>query len=112
MLPVAQLSPARPFLTSMAVSDAALLQRLDAKSMLLKGLSDLEICLVIAMKRLVEMYTMQFNFEMVFDLYNEFATVHGLSYKRAVALKVCFCNTMAPSVSHTYTYARAHNTRT
>lgn len=86
--------------------ESGLQQRVDNKTELLKGISLLELSLLIAIKHLVERETITFNFEMVYDEYKEFmdmAVVRGSSthtlgggtesvslrlYKKAVALKV------------------------
>lgn len=87
---------------------------MDNKTELLKGVSLLELCLLIAIKHLVGREITTFNFEMVYDEYKEFmdmAIARGSSsssigvssggamlssesttlrlYKKAVALKVC-----------------------
>ncbi|KAG0246589.1 origin recognition complex subunit 4 [Mortierella sp. GBA43] len=88
--------------------DSGLQQRVDNKTELLKGISLLELSLLIAIKHLVERETITFNFEMVYDEYKDFmdmAVVRGTSssslgassgstetvslrlYKKAVALK-------------------------
>lgn len=110
---MAELSEERPYLLPSQFYDSGLQQRVDNKTELLKGISLLELSLLIAIKHLVERETITFNFEMVYDEYKEFmdmAVVRGTSssslgvssggsitsnegvslrlYKKAVALKV------------------------
>ncbi|KAK3821179.1 MAG: origin recognition complex subunit 4 C-terminus-domain-containing protein [Benniella sp.] len=110
--PVAELSEERPYLLPSQFYDSGLQQRVDNKTELLKGISLLELSLLIAIKHLVERETITFNFEMVYDEYKDFmdmAVVRGTSssslgissggsitsnesvslrlYKKAVALK-------------------------
>jgi hypothetical protein len=64
----------------------------DSKTELLKGLSLLELCLVVAVKRLIEKDCITFNFEMVYEEYKEFASKSANQlvefYSKPVALKV------------------------
>ncbi|KAG0206144.1 origin recognition complex subunit 4 [Mortierella sp. GBA30] len=109
--PVAELSMANPYLQPSQFYESGLQQRVDSKTELLKGISLLELSLLIAIKHLVERETITFNFEMVYDEYKDFmdmAVVRGSSsstlgmtsgstmssdgvslrlYKKAVALK-------------------------
>lgn len=59
---------------------------------LLKGVSLLELCLIVAMKRLIEKEHTVFNFEMTYEEYKEFASkdINQLVefYSKPVALKV------------------------
>lgn len=72
------------------------MQRADSKTELLKGISLLELILIISMKKLLEKDVLTFNFQMVYDEYKDFMNetqVKGMGfgmklYKRAVALKV------------------------
>ncbi|KAG0337873.1 origin recognition complex subunit 4 [Podila horticola] len=103
--PVAELCQSNPYLQPSQFYESGLQQRVDNKTELLKGISLLELSLLIAIKHLVERETITFNFEMVYDEYKEFmdmAVVRGSSthtlggsnesvslrlYKKAVALK-------------------------
>ncbi|KAG0235592.1 origin recognition complex subunit 4 [Actinomortierella wolfii] len=107
--PVAELCEDQPYLRPEQFYEAGLAQRVDPKTELLKGISLLELSLLIAIKHLVSRDTITFNFEMVYDEYKDFmdmavvrnvssmATVGGSSvssdgiamrlYKKAVALK-------------------------
>ncbi|KAI7829361.1 origin recognition complex subunit 4 C-terminus-domain-containing protein [Gamsiella multidivaricata] len=78
--PVAELSETHPYLQPSQFYDSGLQQRVDNKTELLKGISLLELCLLIAIKHLVERETITFNFEMVYDEYKDFmdmAVVRG-----------------------------------
>ncbi|ORZ20121.1 origin recognition complex subunit 4 C-terminus-domain-containing protein [Lobosporangium transversale] len=112
--PVASLSETNPYLRPPQFYESGLQQRVDNKTELLKGISLLELSLLIAIKHLVEREIVSFNFEMVYDEYKEFmdmAVLKGASgsssltlgsggsigstdsvslrlYKKAVALKV------------------------
>ncbi|CAO3566484.1 unnamed protein product [Mortierella alpina] len=110
--PVAELSTTSPYLLPSQFYESGLQQRVDNKTELLKGISLLELSLLIAIKQLVERDMTSFNFEMVYDEYKDFmdtAVVRGSStstlglgsggsmvssdgvslrlYKKAVALK-------------------------
>ncbi|KAF9414161.1 origin recognition complex subunit 4 [Podila epigama] len=109
--PVSELCQNNPYLRSSQFYDSGLQQRVDNKTELLKGVSLLELSLLIAIKHLVEREMITFNFEMVYDEYKEFmdmAVARGSSvsalgstgggggsgesvslrlYKKAVALK-------------------------
>ncbi|GJJ70670.1 origin recognition complex subunit 4 [Entomortierella parvispora] len=110
--PVSALSVSHPYLQPSQFYDSRLQQCVDNKTELLKGVSLLELCLLIAIKHLVGREIITFNFEMVYDEYKEFmdmAIARGTSsssigissggamlssesttlrlYKKAVALK-------------------------
>lgn len=76
--------------------ESSLIQRADSKIELLKGISLLELILIISMKKLIEKDITTFNFQMIYDEYKSFMNrtqVNGMGfgmklYKRAVALKV------------------------
>ncbi|KAF9187219.1 origin recognition complex subunit 4 [Haplosporangium sp. Z 767] len=98
--PVAELSKDNPYLRPSQFYESGLQQRVDNKTELLKGISLLELSLLIAIKQLVEREIVTFNFEMVYDDYKDFmdmAVVRGSGgssdgvslrlYKKAVALK-------------------------
>ncbi|KAF9577677.1 origin recognition complex subunit 4, partial [Lunasporangiospora selenospora] len=109
--PVCELDRDTPFLQPKQFYDSGMQQRVDHKTELLKGISLLELSLLIAIKHLVEREIVTFNFEMVYDEYKDFmdmAVVRGPTsslgvssggaittsenvslrlYKKAVALK-------------------------
>ncbi|XP_050388384.1 origin recognition complex subunit 4 [Patella vulgata] len=72
--PICQLSPVNPILTTSAIVDAFKLIATDSKAAMLHGISILELCLIIAMKHLSDIYEGEpFNFEMVYSEYMKFA---------------------------------------
>ncbi|CAO3644529.1 unnamed protein product [Mucor hiemalis] len=93
--PVCKLSASQPFLAAEDFLESSLVQRADSKTELLKGISLLELILIISMKKLLEKDVLSFNFQMVYDEYKDFmneTSVRGMGfgmklYKRAVALK-------------------------
>jgi origin recognition complex subunit 4 len=87
MRPVMEMKSDCPQIHLDAVLEELVRQGADSKSELIKDLSVLELCLLIAMKRMVDLDTDRFNFCMVFDVYNDFATLHAIGYKKNVALK-------------------------
>ncbi|CAO3659750.1 unnamed protein product [Umbelopsis vinacea] len=93
--PVSALSSQTPFLTAAQFYDSGFMQRADSKTELLKGVSLLELILIVSMGKLLDRDTSTFNFQMVYDEYKEFMNLtqvggHSFGmklYKRAVALK-------------------------
>lgn len=90
MYPVCQLSEMSPSLSVSDFVESRKLITLDSKSAMLHGVSILELCLIIAMKHLTEIYEGEpFNFEMVYSEYSKFA--HRKSsmqvFEKAVVLK-------------------------
>ncbi|KAI9276783.1 origin recognition complex subunit 4 C-terminus-domain-containing protein [Phascolomyces articulosus] len=93
--PISQLSVDEPFLSMNHFQETSIAQRSDSKTEILKGVSLLELILIVAMKKLLEKDISTFNFEMVFDEYRDFMNqtqVRGAGfgvrlYKRPVALK-------------------------
>jgi origin recognition complex subunit 4 len=64
----------------------------DGKKQVLQGVSILELCLIIAMKRLIDRGDVPFNFEMIYNEYKLFAIKGDSSmvecYSKSVAFKV------------------------
>ncbi|KAG2228229.1 hypothetical protein INT45_011021 [Circinella minor] len=93
--PISQLSEENPFLSVNQFQETSLAQRSDSKTEILKGVSLLELILIVAMKKLLGKDINTFNFEMVYDEYKDFMNqtqVRGAGfgvrlYKRPVALK-------------------------
>ncbi|KAL3836424.1 hypothetical protein ACJMK2_021857 [Sinanodonta woodiana] len=80
---VPRLKPAM-FVESMKISTS------DSKSAMLHGVSILELCLIIAMKHLTDIFEGEpFNFEMVYNEYRKFAQRHSSMqvFHKAVVLK-------------------------
>lgn len=91
-----KLSQEEPFLLAENFLESSLIQRADSKTELLKGISLLELILIISMKKLLEKDVVSFNFHMVYDEYKDFMNYIQIKgegfgmklYKRPVALKV------------------------
>ncbi|KAG9302522.1 hypothetical protein G9A89_007226 [Geosiphon pyriformis] len=92
--PVAELSLDKKYLVPSDFYESGMLQQAEAKIELVKGLSHLELCLLIAIKHIVTPESPTFNFCMVYDQYKNFMNdqaVRGKGnmrmYKWGVALK-------------------------
>ncbi|KAI9467860.1 origin recognition complex subunit 4 C-terminus-domain-containing protein [Zychaea mexicana] len=93
--PISQLSEKEPYLSVNQFQETSIAQRSDSKTEILRGVSLLELILIVSMKKLLEKDINTFNFEMVYDEYKDFMNqtqVRGAGfgvrlYKRAVALK-------------------------
>ncbi|KAI7885173.1 origin recognition complex, subunit 4 [Lichtheimia hyalospora FSU 10163] len=93
--PVSKLSQDNPYLRVEDFQETSIAQRSDAKTEILKGVSMLELVLIVSMKKLLEKDITTFNFEMVYDEYKDFMNRTQVSgggfgvklYKRPVALK-------------------------
>ncbi|KAJ1952198.1 origin recognition complex subunit 4, partial [Dispira parvispora] len=88
------LSIDHPFFTFTKAYTSIQKQLLDSKVELIKEISLLELCLIIAMKHLLDQDMVKFNFEMVYNEYKAFMTSSrdvirsGMKhYKKGVALK-------------------------
>ncbi|XP_028397780.1 origin recognition complex subunit 4-like [Dendronephthya gigantea] len=90
-MPVSLLSRNYPFLVTGDFAEAKNDLIIDHKSVVLHGLSVLELCLLIAMKYLVETFDDgAFNFQMVFNEYQKFVRTRGhslQSFDKTVVLK-------------------------
>ncbi|XP_041354935.1 origin recognition complex subunit 4-like [Gigantopelta aegis] len=72
--PICQLSPSHPRLKAADFLDSFKMITVDSKSSILHGVSILELCLIIAMKHITDVYDGEpFNFEMVYSEYMKFA---------------------------------------
>lgn len=90
MYPVCQLSEMSPSLSVSDFVESRKLITMDSKSAMLHGVSILELCLIIAMKHLTEIYEGEpFNFEMVYSEYSKFAQRKSSMqvFEKAVVLK-------------------------
>ncbi|CAL1526075.1 unnamed protein product [Lymnaea stagnalis] len=88
--PICQVSSTHPNLTAGDFVTSFKLLSNDTKSAMLHGISTLELCLVIAMKHITEIYDGEpFNFEMVYSEYLKFARRRtGMQvYEKAVVMK-------------------------
>ncbi|XP_032759152.1 origin recognition complex subunit 4 [Rattus rattus] len=73
MLALNRVTVSHPFMTSADLMEAQHLCSLDAKASIVHGLSVLEICLIIAMKHLNDIYEEEpFNFQMVYNEFQKF----------------------------------------
>ncbi|XP_035657819.1 origin recognition complex subunit 4-like [Branchiostoma floridae] len=91
MLPVARICPSHPRLEMSDFVEAHKILTADSKSNTLHGLSVLELCLVVAMRRLSDVFVNQpFNFQMVYNEYQKFVQTRSYavqSFDRPVVLK-------------------------
>lgn len=89
LLCVAQLGEDSTCLTPQMFTKAETLFTQDAKTNMLRGLSALQLCLVVAMKRLAEVYDGEpYNFEMVYREYLKFSLKSSMqSFDRPVVFK-------------------------
>lgn len=90
MYPVCQRSEMSPSLSVSDFVESRKLITMDSKSAMLHGVSILELCLIIAMKHLTEIYEGEpFNFEMVYSEYSKFAQRKSSMqvFEKAVVLK-------------------------
>lgn len=91
LMPVCRLSSSHPYLDPKDILDAVKIFSCDSKSAMLQGVTILQLCLVIAMKHLTEVYEGSVvNFEMVFNEYQKFVQrkSHSIqSFGKSVCLK-------------------------
>ncbi|XP_019613559.1 PREDICTED: origin recognition complex subunit 4-like [Branchiostoma belcheri] len=91
MLPVARISLSHSRLELADFAEAHKILTADSKSNTLHGLSVLELCLVVAMRRLSDIFVNQpFNFQMVYNEYQKFVQTrsHAVQgFERPVVLK-------------------------
>lgn len=73
MLALNRVTVSHPFMTSADLMEAQHMCSLDSKANIVHGLSVLEICLIIAMKHLNDIYEEEpFNFQMVYNEFQKF----------------------------------------
>ncbi|KAI9597543.1 origin recognition complex subunit 4 C-terminus-domain-containing protein [Syncephalis fuscata] len=88
---MAKLSSTQPLLSSEILEQIMEPKQKDIKMQLLQGVSVLDLCLMVAAKRLLDTSHVQINFAMIFDEYLQLfastATGGMKHYKREVALK-------------------------
>lgn len=88
--PVSQLSENHPWLSPAHFQESLKLLTTDSKASMLHGVSILELCLIISMKHLCDIYDGEpFNFEMVYKEYQKFAQKRSSMqvFDKAVVLK-------------------------
>ncbi|XP_077996563.1 origin recognition complex subunit 4-like [Glandiceps talaboti] len=91
LLPVCKLSSVHPHLENTDFLESSRFLTMDSKAAMLHGISVLELCLIIAMKHLINLYDGDpVNFEMVYNEYQRFVQAKGHSvqcYEKPVVLK-------------------------
>ncbi|XP_034641059.1 origin recognition complex subunit 4 isoform X2 [Trachemys scripta elegans] len=91
MLALSSITISHPFMTGSDLLEASKLCRMDSKANIVHGLSVLEICLIIAMKHLNDVYEGEpFNFQMVYNEFQKFIQrkAHSLyNFEKPVVMK-------------------------
>ncbi|XP_071942925.1 origin recognition complex subunit 4-like isoform X2 [Antedon mediterranea] len=90
--PISKVTALNPHLSAANFVEVSKLRSLDAKPALLHGVSVLQLCLIIAMRHLMDITEGDpFNFEMVYNEYQKFVQKksHSIqSYDKAIVLKI------------------------
>ncbi|XP_050825260.1 origin recognition complex subunit 4 isoform X2 [Gopherus flavomarginatus] len=91
MLALSSITVSHPFMTGSDLLEASKLCRMDSKANIVHGLSVLEICLIIAMKHLNDVYEGEpFNFQMVYNEFQKFIQrkAHSMyNFEKPVVMK-------------------------
>ncbi|XP_004870042.1 origin recognition complex subunit 4 isoform X3 [Heterocephalus glaber] len=91
MVALNRVTASHPFLTAADLMEAAQLCSMDSKANVVHGLSVLEICLIIAMKHLNDIYEEEpFNFQMVYNEFQKFVQrkAHSIyNFEKPVVMK-------------------------
>ncbi|XP_014435294.2 origin recognition complex subunit 4 isoform X2 [Pelodiscus sinensis] len=91
MLALSSITVSHPFMTGADLLEASKLCRMDSKANIVHGLSVLEICLIIAMKHLNDVYEGEpFNFQMVYNEFQKFIQrkAHSMyNFEKPVVMK-------------------------
>ncbi|XP_010619271.1 origin recognition complex subunit 4 isoform X2 [Fukomys damarensis] len=91
MVALNRVTVSHPFLTAADLMEAAQLCSMDSKANVVHGLSVLEICLIIAMKHLNDIYEEEpFNFQMVYNEFQKFVQrkAHSVyNFEKPVVMK-------------------------
>ncbi|XP_008823397.1 origin recognition complex subunit 4 isoform X2 [Nannospalax galili] len=91
MLALNRVTASHPFMTSADLVEAQQLCSMDSKASIVHGLSVLEICLIIAMKHLNDIYEEEpFNFQMVYNEFQKFVQrkAHSVyNFEKPVVMK-------------------------
>eukprot|EP00069_Balaena_mysticetus_P014636 bmy_01634T0 len=86
-----RVTPSQPFMTAADLTEANQLCSVDSKANIVRGLSVLEICLIIAMKHLNDIYEEEpFNFQMVYNEFQKFVQrrAHSVyNFEKPVVMK-------------------------
>ncbi|XP_034641060.1 origin recognition complex subunit 4 isoform X3 [Trachemys scripta elegans] len=104
MLALSSITISHPFMTGSDLLEASKLCRMDSKANIVHGLSVLEICLIIAMKHLNDVYEGEpFNFQMVYNEFQKFIQrkAHSLyNFEKPVVMKVYWSVSESSSYLH------------
>ncbi|KAM7104983.1 origin recognition complex subunit 4 isoform 2-T2 [Molossus nigricans] len=91
MLALSHVTTSHPFVTAADLMEASQLCSMDSKANIVHGLSVLEICLIIAMKHLNDIYEEEpFNFQMVYNEFQKFVQrkAHSVyNFEKPVVMK-------------------------
>ncbi|XP_017378651.1 origin recognition complex subunit 4 isoform X2 [Cebus imitator] len=91
MLSLNRVTASHPFMTAVDLMEASQLCSMDSKANIVHGLSVLEICLIIAMKHLNDLYEEEpFNFQMVYNEFQKFVQrkAHSVyNFEKPVVMK-------------------------
>ncbi|XP_078183984.1 origin recognition complex subunit 4 isoform X4 [Callithrix jacchus] len=91
MLSLNRVTASHPFMTAIDLMEASQLCSMDSKANIVHGLSVLEICLIIAMKHLNDIYEEEpFNFQMVYNEFQKFVQrkAHSVyNFEKPVVMK-------------------------
>ncbi|XP_050608161.1 origin recognition complex subunit 4 isoform X2 [Macaca nemestrina] len=91
MLTLNRVTASHPFMTAIDLMEASQLCSMDSKANIVHGLSVLEICLIIAMKHLNDIYEEEpFNFQMVYNEFQKFVQrkAHSVyNFEKPVVMK-------------------------
>ncbi|KAG6933339.1 origin recognition complex subunit 4 [Chelydra serpentina] len=91
MLALSSITVSHPFMTGSDLLEASKSCRMDSKANIVHGLSVLEICLIIAMKHLNDVYEGEpFNFQMVYNEFQKFIQrkAHSMyNFEKPVVMK-------------------------
>ncbi|XP_049743113.1 origin recognition complex subunit 4 isoform X3 [Elephas maximus indicus] len=91
MLALNRVTSSHPFMTAADLMEASQLCSMDSKANIVHGLSVLEICLIIAMKHLNDIYEEEpFNFQMVYNEFQKFVQrkAHSIyNFEKPVVMK-------------------------
>ena len=86
-----RVTPSQPFMTAADLTEANQQCSVDSKANIVRGLSVLEICLIIAMKHLNDIYEEKpFNFQMVYNEFQKFVQrrAHSVyNFEKPVVMK-------------------------
>ncbi|KAB0406167.1 hypothetical protein E2I00_017770 [Balaenoptera physalus] len=86
-----RITPSQPFMTAADLTEANQQCSVDSKANIVRGLSVLEICLIIAMKHLNDIYEEKpFNFQMVYNEFQKFVQrrTHSVyNFEKPVVMK-------------------------